>query len=421
MRFAYNLLTYLLLVPYGLYWLVRGIWNRSYWHKLPERFGLGYRRLDSCIWVHAVSVGEVVAATPLIRALMQAYPAKQLLVTTVTPTGAARVEATFGDSVQHSYIPFETPDSINRFFAAKNPEIAMITETEIWPNLYHGCGIRRIPLVLISARISPKSVKSYRKLLPLFRETLSHGIVIAAQTTADAERFLSLGAAPERTEVTGNIKFDIELAASINSDGRALREAQFPGRPVWIAASTHEGEEAQVLAAHRRVLETAPEALLILVPRHPQRFAGVRDLVAKRGFRVVSRTEQRAVPADCPVLLGDTMGEVPLFYAAADVAFVGGSLAPIGGHNLLEPAAVSVAMLAGPHNFNAQEIADMFVQRGGCRLVDSSDELAAAVVELFADDQARKRMVTEAAAILAANRGALARLLKMIKPLVGPE
>ena len=189
MRFAYNLLTYLLLVPYALYWLLRGIGNRSYWHKLPERFGLGYRRLDGCIWVHAVSVGEVVAATPLIRALMKTYPKAQLLVTTVTPTGAARVEATFADSVEHSYIPFETPDSINRFFAAKKPAIAMIMETEIWPNLYHGCGIRQIPLVLISARISPKSVTSYRKLLPLFRETLSHGIVIAAQTRADADRF----------------------------------------------------------------------------------------------------------------------------------------------------------------------------------------------------------------------------------------
>ena len=419
MRFAYNLLTYLLLVPYALYWLVRGIGNRSYWHKLPERFGLGYRRLDGCIWVHAVSVGEVVAATPLIRALMTAYPDRQLLVTTVTPTGAARVEATFGDAVEHSYIPFETPDSVNRFFAAKKPEIAMIMETEIWPNLYHGCGIRGIPLVLISARISPKSVESYRKLLPLFRETLSHGIVIAAQTEADAERFLSLGASPERTRVTGNIKFDIDLPATINADGIALRQMHFPDRPVWIAASTHEGEEALVLDAHRELLSAVPDALLILVPRHPQRFAGVRELVRKKGFDVVSRTENRAVPPDCPVLLGDTMGEVPLFYAASDLAFVGGSLVPIGGHNLLEPAAVSVAMLAGPHNFNAQEIADMFVHRDACRLVDSSAELASVLVELFADEPSRGAMVEEAASILATNRGALARLLEMVKPLVG--
>ena len=418
MRFAYNLLTYLLLVPYALYWLLRGLWNRSYWYKLPERFGLGYRRLESCIWVHAVSVGEVVAATPLIRSLMNTYPDKQLLVTTVTPTGAARVESTFGDTVDHSFIPFETPDAINRFFSAKNPEIAMITETEIWPNLYHGCGVRKVPLVLISARISPKSVKSYRKLLPLFRETLSHGIVIAAQTRADAVRFLSLGAAPERTRVTGNIKFDVELPPMLRADGEALRTELFPGRPVWVAASTHEGEEAQVLDAHSRVLQSVPDALLILVPRHPQRFDGVRNVVQRRGFEVVSRTEGRAVPADCPVFLGDTMGEVPLFYSAADVAFVGGSLVPIGGHNLLEPAAAGVAVLTGPHNFNAQEIADMLLHKDACRVVDSSDELADALVMLFGDDDERGRMVEHASDVLAANRGALARLLDMIQPLV---
>ena len=418
MRLAYNLLTYILLVPYALYWVVRGLWNRSYWYKLPERFGLGYRRLESCIWVHAVSVGEVVAATPLIRALMSAYPDKRLLVTTVTPTGAARVVSTFGDTVDHGFIPFETPDAINRFFSAKNPEIAMITETEIWPNLYHGCGVRDSPLVLISARISPQSVKSYRKLLPLFRETLSHGIVIAAQTRADAVRFLSLGAAPERTRVTGNIKFDIELPATLGADGAVLRHETFPGRPVWVAASTHDGEEDLVLDAHRRVIRAVPDALLILVPRHPQRFEGVRDLVKRRGFDVVSRTEDRPVPADCPVFLGDTMGEVPLFYAAADVAFVGGSLVPIGGHNLLEPAAAGVAILAGPHNFNAQEIADMLMDKNACRVVDDSEDLADAVVALFGDADERRRMTEHAAGIIATNRGALSRLLEMIQPLV---
>lgn len=419
MRIAYNLLTYLLLLPYALYWLVRGIGNRSYWHKLPERFGFGYRRLDGCLWVHAVSVGEVVAATPLIKALMREYPDRTLLVTTVTPTGAARVAATFGDSVEHSYIPFETPDAINRFFSARRPEIAMITETEIWPNLYHGCGVRQIPLVLISARISPRSVESYRKLLPLFRETLSHGIVIAAQTRADADRFLSLGAAPERTRVTGNIKFDIELPESINADGGRFRDSQFPGRPVWIAASTHEGEEALVLDAHARVLESVPDALLILVPRHPQRFAAVRELVGRRGFPLVSRTEQRAVAPDCQVFLGDTMGDLTLFYAAADAAFVGGSLVEIGGHSLLEPAAVSVAMLSGPFNFNAQEIADLFVGSGACRLVEDSAGLGDAVIELLGNPDARRRMVESASRILEANRGALSRLLEMVRPLIG--
>ncbi len=418
MRIAYNLLTYLLLLPYALYWLTRGLANRTYWHKLGERFGIGYRRLDDSIWIHAVSVGEVVAATPLIRAIMKEYPERQVLVTTVTPTGAARVEASFGDAVDHSYIPFENPDAVNRFFAAKRPSIAMVMETEIWPNLYHGCGIRRIPLVLISARISEKSVRRYRKLLPLFRETLSHGIVIAAQTEKDANRFLSLGAAPERTRVTGNIKFDIELPDTINADGETLRRELFPDRPVWIAASTHEGEETQVLDAHKKVLSSVPEALLILVPRHPQRFAAVGELVNKRGFTMVARTEERSVGSDCEVLLGDTMGEVPLFYAASDVAFVGGSLVPIGGHNLLEPAAVGVAMLAGPYNFNAQEIANMFFALDACHEVPTSDALAEEVVRLLGDPGARAAMAAGATRLLNENRGALDRLLGMIRPLI---
>ena len=243
MRFFYNLLTYILFLPYIGYWLIRGISNRSYLRRIGERLGFGYPRLDRCIWIHAVSVGEVVAAAPLIRALGKRYPDRELLVTTVTPTGAARVAALFGEEVHHTYIPFEAPHTVNSFFAATNPEIALVLETEIWPNLYRGCGVRGIPLVLVSARISPKSVRSYRRLLPLFRETLSHGIIIAAQSEADAERFLSLGAAPERTRVTGNIKFDIELPPDLPDRGRELRTELFGDRPEWIAASTHEGEE----------------------------------------------------------------------------------------------------------------------------------------------------------------------------------
>ncbi len=418
MRFAYNLLTYLLLLPWALYWGMRGIANRSYWHKLPERFGVGYRKLDRSIWVHAVSVGEVVAAVPLIRALLRDYPGRTVLVTTVTPTGAARVRSVFGDDVQHAYIPFENPDAVARFFDANRPELAMIMETEIWPNLYHGCGVRGIPLVLISARISPKSVRGYRRLLPLFRETLSHGIIIAAQTEADAGRFLSLGAAEERTRVTGNIKFDIDLPATIAADGRAMREALFPSRPVWVAASTHDGEESIVLDAHAAVLERRPDALLILVPRHPQRFAAVRDLVEKRGFGVVARTEETSVPPSTPVFLGDTMGELLLFYAAADAAFVGGSLVPIGGHNLLEPAAVGVPMISGPHVFNGEEIARLFMSTDACLAVDSAESLAGAVLRLLDDEALSVRMAAQARARLADNRGALGRLLDMIRPLL---
>ena len=243
MRFAYALLTYLLMPVYAGYWAIRGLGNRSYRDRFGQRFGFGYPLMTGgSIWVHAVSVGEVQAAVPLIKSLAKQFPDRQLLVTTVTPTGAARVEALFGDSVQHCYIPFETPFAVTRFFNAVQPDIALILETEIWPNLYHECGQRKIPLILVSARISPKSVGTYRRFLPLFRETLSYGIVIAAQSEADAERFRSLGAAPERTKVTGNIKFDIELPKDLVDRGDAFRRDNFENRPVWVAASTQRPE-----------------------------------------------------------------------------------------------------------------------------------------------------------------------------------
>lgn len=418
MRFVYNLLTYLLYLPYVGYWLIRGITNRSYLQRIGERLGIGYPRLERCIWIHAVSVGEVVAAVPLIRALGNRYPDRPLLVTTVTPTGAARVASLFGDEVYHTYIPFEAPQVVNRFFAATKPDIALVLETEIWPNLYRGCGVRGIPLVLVSARISPKSVRSYRRLLPLFRETLSHGIIIAAQSDADAQRFLSLGAAPERTRVTGNIKFDVEIPPDLALRGRELRAELFGERPVWIAASTHEGEEEIVLDAHRQLLQVIPELLLVLVPRHPQRFAGVREMVSKQRLSVVARTDGKPCDASTQVFLGDTMGELTLFYAASDVAFVGGSLVPIGGHNLLEPAALGLPLVSGVHVFNAQEIADMFVEKGACELVQDSAELAAEIGRLLSDAQEAARQGDAGRAILERNRGALARLLAMIEPLV---
>jgi 3-deoxy-D-manno-octulosonic-acid transferase len=417
-RILYNLLTYILFVPYAGYWFIRGLINRSYWDKYLQRLGAGFPQLERSIWVHAVSVGEVVAAVPLIRALLSRYPDRPLLVTTVTPTGAARVAAIFGDEVHHAYIPFEMPQAVDNFFVSVKPELALVVETEIWPNLYRGCGIRDIPLVLVSARISPKSVKSYRRLLPLFRETLSHGIIIAAQSEADAERFLSLGASQERTRVTGNIKFDIELPADLAARGQRIRRELFPDRPVWIAASTHEGEEAVVLEAQKLLLERLPGLLLILVPRHPQRFAAVRDLIDKHEMSVVARTDGRHAEASTTVFLGDTMGELTLFYAASDVAFVGGSLVPIGGHNLLEPAALGLPLASGPHVFNAQEIANMFIETGACALADDAEQLAGAVGELLSARDKAKERGELGRQILEQNRGALQRLLAMIEPLL---
>jgi 3-deoxy-D-manno-octulosonic-acid transferase len=417
-RFFYNLIAYLAQPFVACYWLCRGIINRSYRDRIGQRFGLGYPKLQRSIWLHAVSVGEVQAAQPLVAALRRRFPQHTVLVTTVTPTGAARVKALFGDRVCHSYIPFEMQAAVNRFYEAVNPELALIIETEIWPNLYRGSGVRNIPLVLVSARISPRSVGGYRRLLPLFRDTLSYGIIIAAQSHADAERFRSLGAASERTRVTGNIKFDIELPSDLTERGDELRRQVFGDRDIWIAASTHDHEEQQILDAHRQLLDANPGLLLVLVPRHPERFAHVRSVIDKQGFQCVSRTEKRRCTPSTQVFLGDTMGEVPLFYAASDVAFVGGSLVPIGGHNLLEPAALGLPVITGPHVFNAQEIADMFVELGACRMVSDADELAAAVAELFKDPGTARALGRKGMEIVAENRGALKRLLALLDPLI---
>lgn len=417
MRFLYNLLTYLLLIPFACYWLVRGLGNRTYFEKLNQRFGFGFPKIDRCIWVHAVSVGEVQAAVPLVRALQEQFPDRQLLITTVTPTGAARVRSLYGDTVQHCYIPFEFPNAIASFFGSVNPDAALIMETEIWPNLYRACGIRQIPLILVSARISPRSVPGYRKLLPLIRETLSHGIIIAAQSQPDADRFLALGANPARTCVMGNIKFDVEPDPSVIPKGRALRTALFGDRPVWIAASTHEGEEQLVLDVHRELCVRHPGLLLVLVPRHPERFPAVRELIEKQGLGVVSRTADQPA-GDAPVFLCDTMGEVPMFYAASDIAFVAGSLVPIGGHNLLEPAMLGIPIVTGPHNFNAQDIVDLFVDLGACRRVGGPAELITTVSELLSDPAQAARLGNTGRSVLEENRGALERLLVLLEPLL---
>ena len=417
MRFLYNLLTYVLFLPILAYWVVRGIGNRAYLDRLGQRFGFGFPEIERCIWLHAVSVGEVQAAAPLVRTLVQRFPEHPLLVTTVTPTGAVRVRSLFGDSVHHAFIPFEFPHAVNAFFRRTRPSAALIMETEIWPNLYRGCGVRNVPLILVSARISPKSVPGYRKLLPLIRETLSHGIIIASQSETDAERFLALGANPDRTCVMGNIKFDIEADESTTAKGQAVRAALFGDRPVWMAASTHEGEETIVLDVHEALRARYDDLLLVLVPRHPERFAAVRELVEKRGHSVVSRTDDQPA-GHAAVFLCDTMGEVPLFYAASDVAFVAGSLVPIGRHNLLEPASLGVPFVTGPHNFNAQDIADLFLERGACRRVADADELVETISELLTNPDEAARLGRAGQEVLEENRGALERLLVLLEPLL---
>ena len=419
MRLVYLILSYLA-APFFLGFLIwRGFHSRAYWARFGERFGFGGPRLSTpSVWIHAVSVGEVQAAAALVRALQIGYPGVPIVITTMTPTGAQLVKDLFGDSVTQWYVPYDLPGAVVRFFDCIKPKLAIVIETEIWPNLFNECGRRGVPLVLASARISPRSVVRYRWVVSLFREALSHGIVIAAQSEKDAERFRSIGAHPARTHVTGNIKFDFELSPRVKADGEKFRRDHAPDRPVWVAASTHENEETQVLDAFDRLRKRVRDSLLILVPRHPERFASVGQLLKRRGYTFARRSNGEAPSVDTEVFLVDTLGELSEFYAAADVAFVGGSLVPVGGHNLLEPAALGIPSLTGPHCYNAEDIAELLIDVGACHIITDPASLAAALEDYFRNPDRRRRDGERGRKAVRDNRGTLDRLMALLSPLL---
>ncbi|MFA7386927.1 MAG: lipid IV(A) 3-deoxy-D-manno-octulosonic acid transferase [Thiohalobacteraceae bacterium] len=415
MRIIYSLLLYLL-TPFVLLRLVwRGFHAPGYWRRWGERFGfIPEITGEAPIWVHAVSVGEVQAAVPLLKALLKRYPNTPLLVTTTTPTGAEQVRGLFEGQMQHRYMPYDLPDAVRRFLARARPRLVLIMETEIWPNLYRACARRAIPVLLINARLSERSAAGYRRLGSLTAATLDCLHVVAAQGRADADRLMAVGAAPERVRVTGSIKFDMKIPASLVEQAAVLRRDWGLQRPVWIAASTHEGEDEWALEAHRSIRARFPDALLVLVPRHPERFARVVALCRDQGWTTVLRSEQRATAADTAVFVGDSMGELLLFFAAADVAFIGGSLIPHGGHNPLEAAAQRVPVLFGPHMFNFAEIARLLLTAGAAREVGDSGQLADSVVHWFADPAARNTAGERGIAVVEANKGARDAVLGMV-------
>lgn len=413
MRWLYSVLLWLLVPAVVLRLWLRGRRAPAYRRRWGERFGyISPLAAPPPIWVHAVSVGEAQAAAPLIQALMRRYPGVPVLVTTTTPTGAERVRALFGKHVHHVYVPYDLPGAVRRFLDRTRPRLALIMETELWPNVFHACHRRGIAIVVANARLSPRSAKGYRRLRPLAAETLANVAAIAAQSPQDAERFAALGARPDQLHVMGNIKFDIRVPADLKSRGAQLR-SQFGQRIVWVAASTHEGEDEHVLDALATVRQQNANVLLVLVPRHPERFEGVARLCRDRGYAVVRRSEGQPCTADTDVLVGDTMGELPMFYAAADIAFVGGSLVPVGGHNILEAAALGVPILFGPHMFNFAAIARLFVDAAAAEQVADSAALADAVLQQLQAPEQSREMGRRGHALVAANRGALDRLLKL--------
>ncbi|MGH8456219.1 MAG: lipid IV(A) 3-deoxy-D-manno-octulosonic acid transferase [Stenotrophobium sp.] len=427
MRLLYTFLLYML-VPFVLLRLLwRGLELRDYWHRWNERFGFVPRPpQEVAVWVHAVSVGESLAALPLIRALIERHGAGRVLVTTMTPTGSARVRAALGEQVLHTYVPYDLPDAVARYIGRMRPRQVVVMETELWPNLFRALAARRIPLTVANARLSPRSFKGYSRLRASIAGVLADCAHIAAQSEADAERFRALGADPARVGVMGNIKFDMAIPETQVAQGRALRgtgDGRRETGDVWIAASTHEGEEEAALAAHAEILKSLPNTRLILVPRHPQRFDAVARLIEKSGLGYTRRSSLASPVSRFPssVLLGDSMGEMFMYFAAADVAFVGGSLVTVGGHNVLEPAALGLPVLFGPHMHNFVAARELLLDARAALEVADGAALAGTVLGLLRDTARARDMGAAGQRAVAANRGALQRLLDLIDTSAKPD
>ncbi|MDP2109227.1 MAG: lipid IV(A) 3-deoxy-D-manno-octulosonic acid transferase [Thiobacillus sp.] len=407
------------LIPLRLLW--RGRRERGYREHWGERLALGPAPISEmepgALWIHAVSVGEMRAAQPLIDALRAAHPDVPVLLTCMTPTGRATAEALYGDFARTVYLPYDYAWLMRRFMRRLQPRVGILMETELWPNLIHAAARAGVPLVLANARLSERSARGYARLPALTRACLARVDVVAAQTEADAARLEKLGATS--AHVTGNLKFDIAPPPDLLERGAAWK-AKWGQHPVLLAASTREGEEAPLL---RAFAETAPvDVLLVLVPRHPQRFDEVADLIEAAGLAYQRRsTLDGELDPQTRVLLGDSLGELFAYYAACDVAFIGGSLAPLGGQNLIEAASVGRPVLVGPHTFNFEEATRMAIDAGAALRVDDAVDLLANALKLLNDAPARARMGEAGLAFAARHRGAAARVAGIISPLLASD
>ena len=395
-----------------LWWIGRT--NPDAFVRWQERLGYVEAFDEPVIWVHAVSVGETIAAAPLVKALLRRNPDIPILMTAMTPTGSARARALFGDRVHYAFSPYDTPGAVRRFVGRVRPRALVIMETELWPNMIALSRQREVPIFLINARLSSRSARGYERVASLVRPLLRSISWIAAQAEEDAGRFLRIGATPESVSVTGSIKFDVEVSDEVRAESSGLRAALGADRPVWIAASTHDGEDRQILEAHQQILEHFPNALLMIVPRHPERFDDVARLIDAMGLSLVRRSQSGSDgggKVGSEVYLGDTMGELLMLYGASDVAFVGGSLIERGGHNPLEPAAWGIPVVSGPHIFNFETIYDRLDSGQGLFITDSAESLAQCVVHLFSDKSSAQKAGHNALAVVNANRGALEKVV----------
>jgi 3-deoxy-D-manno-octulosonic-acid transferase len=415
LRLLYTLLTVLALpLIFGRLWW-RGRRYRDYRRRWAERLGF-YRTAPvdgPSVVFHAVSVGEVHAAMPLLEAWLQRHPEQSVVVTTTTPTGSARVRQLLGKRVKHVYLPYDLPWCVAGFIRQFNPKLVVLMETELWPNLLHGCRQHQCPVLLVSARLSPKSFASYQVIGSLSRTMLQQLALVAAQSGADGERFVRLGLPPERLVVAGSFKFDISIQTEKLAAARQIKALW--QRPVWIAASTRAGEEALVLSTHKQMLAKIPDLLLVLVPRHPERFPLAQELASARGLSNVKQSSAPTVTAATKVLVGDTLGDMHFYYGLSDVAFVGGSLVATGCQNIIEAAAFGLPVLTGPSLYNFQAASDELRSAGAMQVVADAAELGKVVVELLQNDERRLHMGQKAKAVVAANLGATLRTLELIE------
>ncbi len=407
MRKLYTLLFYLLIpvILLRLYW--RGFKAPEYRKCWQQRLAIYNKKYPhNVIWIHAVSVGEAEAVFPLVKQLQKQYPADKFLVTTTTPTGSSRVKEVMAETVSHVYLPYDLPCVVKRFIAMFKPKIAIIMEKEIWPNLYAGCAQNKIPLLIINARLSANSAKGYKKIPALVRPALATVAWIATQTDEDRQRFIEIGSREELTSVTGNIKFDLAIEKSTIQQAQKIRQKLFSGRFVWVIASTHEKEEEIFFDIYPQLKKQIPELLLMVVPRHPERFEPVKKLAKKMQLITAMRSSSQLCTAETDIYIADTMGELKLLYGTADICFVGGSMVPIGGHNILEPAAMGVPIIFGPYMINFKEIAKKMLDLKAVIQCSDKQALIDSVTHLYSDICYRRGIASKAKQFVYKNQGA---------------
>ena len=420
-RSFYSLSLYLLLPLVLVYLAFRAFKSADYRKRWSERFGFSKLRKTDVL-IHSVSMGETLAAVPLIKQLMQQNPTLTFTVTTTSPTGSNEVVKAFGDAVQHCYLPLDYSYAVKRFLKQVQPQMCIIMETELWPNLVHFAAKQNIKLVLANARLSPKSASKYQRQPNLSKPMLQQLDLIAVQTHAQAERFIALGVSPSKVEVCGSLKFDLTIDQAKQVLAVQLRaEWQRQTIPIWIAGSVHPGEFDLMLAVHKQILAQYPQALLIMAPRHPEQFNLAAITVTQSGLKLARRSMNDAVDSGTQVLLGDTMGELVMLYGCGDQAFVGGTLIENGGHNPLEPAAMGLPVYVGPHHWDFAEITDLLQDAGGLKVVHDANQLANKLLQYFADQALYQQASKAALAVVEENKGSLAKQFSSINALLNSK